>query len=46
VLREAYGFTAEEAANALGMSLTAAKVALWRARTQFRVIYLRKDGQE
>jgi RNA polymerase sigma-70 factor (ECF subfamily) len=46
VLREAYGFTAEEAASALGMSLTAAKVALWRARTQFRVIYLRKDGQE
>ena len=32
VLREAYGFTAEEAANALGMSLTAAKVALWRVR--------------
>jgi RNA polymerase sigma-70 factor, ECF subfamily len=46
VLREAYGFSAEEAASALGMSLTAAKVALWRARTQFRAIYLRKDGQE
>src|SRR5258708_31905981 len=45
VLREAYGFTAEEAAEALGMSLGAAKVALWRARAQFRAAYLRKDGQ-
>jgi RNA polymerase sigma-70 factor (ECF subfamily) len=45
VLREAYGFSAEEAAQALGMSLTAAKVALWRARRQFRMVYLRKDGQ-
>jgi RNA polymerase sigma-70 factor (ECF subfamily) len=45
VLREAYGFSAEEAAEALGMSLGAAKVALWRARAQFRDAYLRKDGQ-
>ena len=45
VLREAYGFTAEEAAEALGMSVGAAKVALWRARAQFRAAYLRKDGQ-
>jgi RNA polymerase sigma-70 factor, ECF subfamily len=45
VLREVYGLSAEEIAAMLAMSLEAVKVALWRARTQFRAAYLRKDGQ-
>jgi len=45
ILREVSGFSAEEAAQALGMSLAAVKVALWRARAQFREVYLRKEGQ-
>ncbi len=45
VLREVYGLSGEEAAAALNMSREAAKVALWRARQQFRAAYLRKDGQ-
>jgi RNA polymerase sigma-70 factor (ECF subfamily) len=44
ILREVSGFSAEEAAQTLGMSLAAAKVALWRARAQFREVYLRKEG--
>jgi RNA polymerase sigma-70 factor (ECF subfamily) len=45
VLREVYGLSAEEIAATLAMSLEAVKVALWRARVQFRAAYLRKDGQ-
>jgi RNA polymerase sigma-70 factor (ECF subfamily) len=45
VLREVYGYTAVEAAEALGMSLGATKMALCRARAQFRDTYLRKDDQ-
>jgi RNA polymerase sigma-70 factor, ECF subfamily len=45
VLREVYGLSGEEAAAALNMTREAAKVALWRARQQFRAVYLRKDGQ-
>lgn len=44
VLREVYGFSGDEAAQTLGMSREAAKVALWRARATFRAAYLRKDG--
>ncbi|HEY7022210.1 MAG TPA: RNA polymerase sigma factor [Ktedonobacterales bacterium] len=45
ILREVSGFSAEEAAQTLGMSLSAVKVALWRARAQFREVYLRKEGR-
>jgi RNA polymerase sigma factor (sigma-70 family) len=45
ILREVSGFSAEEAAKTLGMSPSAVKVALWRARAQFREVYLRKEGQ-
>lgn len=44
ILREVYGFTGDEVAQTLGMSPAAVKVALWRARAQFRMAYLRKDG--
>lgn len=44
ILREVYGFSGDEAAQTLGMSREAAKVALWRARATFRAAYLRKDG--
>lgn len=43
VLREVYGLTGEEVAEALGMSREAVKVALWRARAQFRAAYLRRE---
>ena len=39
VLREVYGLSAEEIAATLAMSLAAVKVALWRARVQFRAAY-------
>jgi DNA-directed RNA polymerase specialized sigma24 family protein len=45
ILREVSGFSAEEAAQTLGMSRSAVKVALWRARAQFREAYLRKEGR-
>jgi RNA polymerase sigma factor (sigma-70 family) len=45
LLREVSGFSGEEAAKMLGMSLAAVKVALWRARAQFREIYLQKEGR-
>ncbi|MGZ3600548.1 MAG: RNA polymerase sigma factor [Ktedonobacterales bacterium] len=44
ILREVYGFSGDEVAQTLGMSRAAVKVALWRARAQFRTAYLRKDG--
>jgi RNA polymerase sigma-70 factor (ECF subfamily) len=43
VLREVYGLTGDEVAETLGMSHEAVKVALWRARTQFRAAYLRRE---
>jgi RNA polymerase sigma factor (sigma-70 family) len=45
VLREVYGFSGEEVAETLGMSREAVKVALWRARAQFRAAYLRGEAQ-
>lgn len=45
VLREVYGLSCDEAARALGITRDAAKMAFWRARDQFRAIYLRKDAQ-
>lgn len=45
VLREVYGFSGEEIAAVLGMKPNAVKVALFRARTQFREVYLRKGGR-
>jgi RNA polymerase sigma-70 factor (ECF subfamily) len=45
VLREVYGLSVDEVADALGMSREAVKMALWRARHQFRTSYLRKDSQ-
>jgi RNA polymerase sigma-70 factor, ECF subfamily len=44
ILREAHGLSAEEAGGVLGMSGGAVKVGLWRARQQFRDIYMRKGG--
>lgn len=44
ILREVYGLSGDEVATTLGMSREAVKVALWRARAQFRAAYLRKDG--
>nr|MBF6591204.1 RNA polymerase sigma factor [Ktedonobacterales bacterium] len=43
VLREVYGLTGPEVAEALGMSHDAVKVGLWRARARFRAAYVRKD---
>lgn len=43
VLREVYGLSGEETAAALGMTPSAAKVALFRARERFRGAYLEKD---
>jgi RNA polymerase sigma-70 factor (ECF subfamily) len=43
VLREVYGLSGDEVAETLGMSREAVKVALWRARAQFRAAYLRKE---
>lgn len=45
ILREVYGFTGEEVAAALDMSREAVKVALWRARAQFRAAYLRGEAR-
>lgn len=44
VLREVYGLSCAEAGQTLGMSPDAAKMALSRAREQFRQHYLRKDA--
>jgi RNA polymerase sigma-70 factor, ECF subfamily len=43
VLREVYGLSGDEVAETLGMSREAVKVALWRARAQFRAAYLRRE---
>jgi RNA polymerase sigma-70 factor (ECF subfamily) len=43
ILREVYGLSCAEIADLLGMSPSAVKMALWRAREQFRVRYLREE---
>jgi RNA polymerase sigma factor (sigma-70 family) len=43
LLREVHGFSIAEIATSLNMSRDAVKMALWRAREQFRVRYLRED---
>ena len=45
ILRDVYGLSAEEVGAALKMSREAVKVGLWRARTQFRDIYTRKEAR-
>lgn len=45
VLREVYGLTCEEVAQALGVSHAAAKMLLCRARKQFRERYRREEAQ-
>jgi RNA polymerase sigma-70 factor (ECF subfamily) len=45
VLREVYGFSAEEVGKILGMRLGAVKMTLSRARAQFRQLYLEEDQQ-
>lgn len=44
VLREVYGLTAAEAGQVLGMTETAVRMALHRAREQFRDVYRREGG--
>lgn len=46
VLREVYGLSADEAAQALGMTREAVKMALYRARVQFRALYAAKEARE
>lgn len=45
VLREINGLSCSEVAQALGMSRDAVKMALWRARVQFRTRYVRGGGR-
>ncbi len=45
-LRELYGLSTAEVAEALGMSEPAVRMALSRAREQFRAIYEREEGRE
>lgn len=44
ILRDVYGLSADEICEALKMSREAVKVGLWRARTQFRDLYTRKEA--
>jgi len=44
ILREVYGLSAAEAGRALGMTETAVRMALHRAREQFRELYLRDSS--
>jgi RNA polymerase sigma-70 factor (ECF subfamily) len=44
VLREVYGLTAAEVGGIVGMSETAVRMALHRAREQFRELYLQEGG--
>jgi RNA polymerase sigma-70 factor (ECF subfamily) len=46
VLREVYGLSAAEVGEALGMTETAVRMALHRAREQFRDLYLREGGRD
>jgi RNA polymerase sigma-70 factor (ECF subfamily) len=45
LLREVYGFSCQEIAATLGMTPDAVKMALSRARAQFRTLYRREEGQ-
>jgi RNA polymerase sigma-70 factor (ECF subfamily) len=45
ILRDVYGLSAEEVGDILKMSREAVKVGLWRARTQFRDRYMRKEAR-
>jgi RNA polymerase sigma-70 factor, ECF subfamily len=45
ILCEVYGFSCAEAGQFLHVSRDAVKMALWRAREQFRVRYLREDEE-
>jgi RNA polymerase sigma-70 factor (ECF subfamily) len=45
VLREVYGFEINDVAGILSMSRNAVKMALCRAREQFRVIYEQEEGE-
>jgi RNA polymerase sigma-70 factor (ECF subfamily) len=44
ILREAYGLTGDQLAQALGVSTAAAKMLLFRAREAFRVRYERQEA--
>jgi RNA polymerase sigma-70 factor (ECF subfamily) len=44
VLREVYGLSTPEVGQALGMSETAVRMAISRAREQFRTLYTRGEG--
>jgi RNA polymerase sigma factor (sigma-70 family) len=46
LLREVYGFSCAEAGELMGMTLEATKMALYRARLQFRERYLSKGGAQ
>lgn len=46
VLREVYGMSAAEVGHILGISDTAVRMALHRAREQFRELYLREGGRD
>lgn len=46
ILHEIYGLTCEEIAQVLGMSQAAVKMALSRAREQFRTHYRHKGGRD
>ena len=45
VLHAIYGFSCAELADALNISLSAAKIAVWRGRERFRRGYLREEGE-
>jgi RNA polymerase sigma-70 factor (ECF subfamily) len=45
VLREVHGFSCAEVGQALGISRAAAKMTIFRARTQFRSAYLAAEGE-
>jgi RNA polymerase sigma-70 factor (ECF subfamily) len=44
VLREVYGLSTAEVGAALGMSETAVRMAISRAREQFRALYREGEG--
>ncbi len=44
ILRAVHGFTGEELAKALGMSLGAAKMTVSRARAQFAAQHAQRNG--
>lgn len=46
VLREVYGLSGEEIARTLGMSASAVRVALHRARERFRELYRLAEGSQ